>query len=77
MRPVKFAFWGAIVMLAIGAFSFLPGLNLRPEEAALPPLIVEASYGAFLGNFPMKFFNKLALIIFGLVGIKNQALLLS
>jgi hypothetical protein len=69
MRPVKFAFWGGFVMLVMGALAFLPAFSLTPVEAGLPPLVVEASYGAFLGNFPMNIFNKLALLLFGLVGI--------
>lgn len=69
MRPTKFAFWGGIVMLAMGVLAFLPALSLLPSEAGLPALQVEASYGAFLGNFPMNVFNKTALILFGLAGI--------
>jgi hypothetical protein len=69
MRPVKFAFWAGIVMLGLGLLAFVPALSLSAVEADLPPLFVEASYGAFLGNFPMNVFNKLALVAFGLVGI--------
>jgi hypothetical protein len=69
MRPVKFAFWGGLVMLAVGLLALVPALSLSPFEAALPPLNVEASYGAFLGNFPMNIFNKGALILFGLLGV--------
>lgn len=69
MRPVKFAFWGGIVMLAMGLLALVPSFSLTPFEAALPPLSLETSYGAFLGNFPMNIINKTALILFGIVGI--------
>lgn len=69
MKPVKFAFWGGALMLAMGFFSLIPALSLTPGEAFLPPLLVETSYGAFLEAFPMNIFNKLALLVFGLAGV--------
>lgn len=69
MRPAKFAFWGGLVMLAMGMLALLPYLSDSPGVAGYPPLLVETSYGAFLSLFPMNIFNKLALIVFGLAGI--------
>lgn len=69
MRPTIFAFWGGSVMLVTGILSLLPALSVSPFEAGLPSLLVESSYGAFLGLFPMNAFNKVALIAFGLAGI--------
>jgi len=59
-------------MLGMGILAFIPALSLTPSEASLPPLFLEASYGAFLGNFPMNIINKLALIGFGLAGIATS-----
>ncbi len=56
-------------MLLMGLASLVPAFSLTPFEAYLPPLLLETSYGAFLGNFPMNIVNKGALIAFGLVGI--------
>ena len=65
MQPKKFALYGGIVMLAMGLLALImPG----PVEF-LPYLTVDASYGLFLGIFPMNIMNKLALIGFGIAGI--------
>jgi len=66
MHPRKFALIGGIVMLAAGLLALVaPGAR----AFNLPNLIVESSYGMFLGIFPMNIYNKLALILFGAAGI--------
>jgi len=67
MNPRVFALWGGLVMLAMGVLSLIPSLAGTTET--LPPLLNEASYGAFLGMFPMNIFNKLTLIVFGIAGV--------
>jgi hypothetical protein len=67
MSPRLFALWGGIVMLAMGVLSLIPSIAGTTET--LPPLLNEASYGLFLGLFPMNIFNKLMLIVFGIAGI--------
>lgn len=67
MYSKKYALYGSALMLIIGVFSILPGLEGNLSE--LPPLKVNLSYGAFLGIFPLNIFNKVALILFGLAGI--------
>lgn len=69
MQPRKFALIGGIVMLAMGLLSLIPALYLYPQNVELPGLMVQTSYGLFLGIFPMNIFNKVALILFGLAGI--------
>lgn len=65
MDPRKFALYGGILMLAVGILALaFPG----PIET-LPTLLVETSYGLFLGLFAMNIFNKVALIVLGLAGI--------
>lgn len=56
-------------MLALGLAAFIPALSRTAEEAELPPLKVDASYGQFLGIFPLNIFNKAALVLFGAAGI--------
>lgn len=66
MHPRKFALIGGIILLAAGLLALLvPG----PRTLDLPNLIVESSYGYFLGIFPMNIYNKLTLILFGAAGI--------
>lgn len=65
MDPRKFAMFGGIVMLLMGVFSLIMPGSLD----TLPILKVENSYGLFLGLFPMNILNKIALIVFGLMGI--------
>lgn len=67
MNSKTFALYGGALMVIIGAFSLLPGLE--GSSTNLPSLKVETSYGLFLGLFPLNIFNKLALITFGLAGI--------
>lgn len=67
MHPRQFAFYGGILMLIIGLVSLIPSLVGTIE--GLPELSVEASYGLFLGLFPMNIINKIAMIVFGLGGI--------
>lgn len=67
MNAKKFAYWGGLVMLAMGVFSLIPGLVGSTE--GLPALFVETSYGRFLNIFPMNIFNKVALILFGIAGL--------
>lgn len=65
MSPRIFALWGGIAMivLAAGAF-FIPG-----SVEGLPPLLVEYSYGLFLGLVPMNIVTKAVLALFGILGI--------
>ncbi len=65
--PKKFALYGGIVLLVMGVLAFVP--NLYTASAELPRLNVENSYGYFLETFPMNIFNKVALIVLGLMGI--------
>lgn len=67
MHPQRFALFGGILMLVIGAVSLIPAMV--GSNASLPPLMNETSYGLFLGFFPMNVFNKIALITFGIAGI--------
>jgi hypothetical protein len=67
MHPRKYALVGGLIMLVMGLVALIPSLSTFADW--LPRLRVEASYGLFLGYFPMNIFNKAALIIFGLAGI--------
>jgi hypothetical protein len=67
MHPKRFAFIAGIIMLALGLVALIP--SLVGSFVNLPALKVEASYGLFLGYFPMNIFNKVALILFGIAGI--------
>lgn len=67
MRPQRFALFGGILMLVLGAVSLIP--SLAGPTMNLPPLLDETSYGLFLGFFPMNVFSKIALITFGIAGI--------
>ncbi|MBS1960441.1 MAG: DUF4383 domain-containing protein [Bdellovibrionales bacterium] len=69
MQPRKFALVSGIVMLLMGVLSLIPTLSTDPFTSELPLLDVNTSYGLFLGLFPMNIFNKVALIVFGLIGI--------
>ncbi len=65
MFPRKFALFGGIIMLVIGLIALVaPG-----SAVGLPSLDIENSYGLFLNVFPMNVFSKVALIIFGCLGI--------
>ena len=68
MHPRRFALIGGIVMLAMGIISLIP--SLKGSADSLPFLNLETSYGLFLGIFPMNIVNKVALIVFGLLGIQ-------
>jgi len=65
--PKKFALYGGIVMLVMGILAFVP--NLYWNTGDLPVLKVDYSYGYFLGQIPMNVFNKVGLIVLGLLGI--------
>jgi hypothetical protein len=67
MRPQRFALIGGIVMLAMGVLALIPAFSIYTTY--LPPLYFEASYGLFLGIFPMNILNKVVLIGFGVWGI--------
>lgn len=67
MHPQRFALFGGLFMLIVGAFALIPAL--AGSMLNLPPLLDETSYGLFLGFFPMNVFNKIALITFGIAGI--------
>ncbi len=65
MSPRIFALWGGIAMIVVAALAFfVPG-----SMNGLPPLMIENSYGLFLGLIPMNIINKAALVIVGLMGI--------
>jgi hypothetical protein len=68
MHPRIFALIGGIVMLAMGILALIPAFAGQ-RTADLPPLVLDTSYGLFLGIFPMNIVNKLALILFGAAGI--------
>ena len=68
MQPRKFALFGGIVMLALGLLAFIPQFS-PISQFSLLPLDTNTAYGAFLGFIPMNVFNKMALILFGAVGI--------
>lgn len=67
MHPRQFALYGGILMLLLGLVALIP--QFVGSAATLPPLVVNTSYGLFMGLFPMNIFNKIALIVFGLGGI--------
>lgn len=67
MHPVRFALVGGIIMSLIGLFALLPAF--RGPSLGLPNLVIETSYGMFLGLFAMNVLNKLMLIGFGIWGI--------
>lgn len=69
MSPKNYALFGGALMVILGALAFVPNLNQAPLEAGLPSLLVENSYGFFLGLFAMNIFNKAAMIVIGLWGI--------
>lgn len=65
MNPRSMALYGGIFMLVLGALAFIiPG-----SIENLPALLVETSYGWFLGLFAMNVYNKLLLIVLGIAGI--------
>lgn len=66
MDPKRFAFISGLIFLLMGVSSLIFPGAIDP----LPTLKVETSYGLFLGLFPMNIFNKIALIIFGISGLK-------
>lgn len=66
MHIKNFALIGGLIMIAMGFISFLPKMN---TTVGLPPLNMNLSYGMFLDLFPMNFFNKVTLIIFGFGGL--------
>lgn len=65
----RFALIGGMTMLGMGVTAFVPALSTPPRTARLPRLKVEASYGKFLGVFPLNVFNKAALTLFGVAGV--------
>ena len=67
MNPRKFAMYGGLLMLLMGALSLIP--NLVGSIDGLPALNLDLSYGRFLNFFPMNIVNKIALIVFGISGI--------
>jgi hypothetical protein len=67
MHPRRYALIGGIIMLAMGVISLIPSLSQMPAD--LPFLKLDLSYGLFLDLFPMNIVNKVALIVFGLLGI--------
>ena len=65
MSPRIFALWGGIAMIVLAAVAFfMPG-----SVEGLPPLLVDYSYGLFLGLVPMNIVTKAALLLFGVLGI--------
>jgi hypothetical protein len=65
MHPKSFALYGGITMLVLGVLAFfVPG-----SAENLPALLLESSYGWFLGLFAMNMYNKIALVAFGVAGI--------
>lgn len=67
MHPQRFALIGGGLMLAMGLCALVPAW--QGSVATLPALNYEVSYGLFLGLFPMNLVNKLALIVFGVLGL--------
>ena len=67
MRSKKFALIGGSLMMILGLFALIPTLSVYSET--LPALNLEASYGYFLGIFPMNIVSKTVLILFGIAGI--------
>ncbi len=66
MDSKRFAFISGIIFLVMGISSLMfPG----PTDF-LPVLKIETSYGLFVGLFPMNVFNKVALILFGIGGVR-------
>jgi uncharacterized membrane protein HdeD (DUF308 family) len=69
MHPKQFALVAGIVMLLFGLVAFVPALSISPEDAGLPGLNLDTSYGLLFGFFPMNIINKLVFVVFGLAGI--------
>lgn len=67
MHPKQFSLIAGIVMLVVGALSFMSSFNI--DAASLLPLQLEASHVNFLGLLPMNIINKIALLGFGAGGI--------
>jgi hypothetical protein len=67
MNAKNFALVGGVVMLVVGALSLIPAFS--GVAFGLPILRVEASYGLFLGIFPLNVVNKLIMVALGLWGI--------
>ncbi len=66
MDPKRFAFISGLIFLLMGVSSLIFPGAIDP----LPTLKIETSYGLFLGIFPMNIFNKIALVIFGIGGLR-------
>ncbi len=66
MDPKRFAFISGLIFLLMGVSSLIFPGAIDP----LPTLKIETSYGLFLGIFPMNIFNKIALILFGIAGLR-------
>ena len=65
MNPRIFALWGGIAMIALSVVAFfMPG-----SVVGLPALMVESSYGLFLGLIPMNIVTKGVIALFGAVGV--------
>ncbi len=64
MHPRQFAFFGGLFLLIFGLMSFFPAMS-PITTGGLVPIDVNASYGAFLGLFPMNAFNKFLFVILG------------
>ena len=67
MHPKRFALIGGLLMIIVGVLAFIP--TLSTDSVGLPVLNLDASYGLFLGYFPMNILNKAALIILGVLGV--------
>jgi hypothetical protein len=67
MDPRKYAMYGGLLMLLMGLISSIPGFV--GSSFGLPALQINASYGSFLGAFPMNAVNKAVLILFGAAGM--------
>ncbi len=69
MNVKRFALMGGTLMLVLGLLALFPGFSRDPARAGLPALVLDMSYGQFVGLIPMNILNKLALILFGMLGI--------
>lgn len=72
MQTRLFALGVGFIYLVFGIVAFIPALYTTPPASA-PHLTVTASYGYFLGVFPVNVIHNIAHIVIGVAGIIASA----
>lgn len=67
MKTRYFALVMGLVFLAVGILGFVPGL--LTTDPAMPPMLVDGSYGLLLGLFPVNVLHNVFHVLFGLWGV--------